>query len=209
MVYFPQTSMLRLTVIAASLAALALPLEAGATSVIGFDRASASPNERVKVTSALSVPLRLYLVSQDDARRVTSRTDRRLSFIGVVKANRSLTFSMPPLDAGTYRLASWDGAKLRTRAATLRLRSTVGCPVTLPNGNRPPGQPRNVQLVRERLSLGRRRERWDVDGTGRSGRCGRHHRQQAAVGDDAGVGEAVDRRASGSTRQQRRYTSRA
>jgi hypothetical protein len=135
--------MLRLTVIAASFLALALPLDTHASSVIAFDRVSAAPNERVKVTSASSVPLRLYLVSQDVA-RVTSRTDRRLSFIGVVKANRSLTFSMPPLQAGTYRLALWDGARLRTTGARLVLWPTTGCPVTRPNGNRPPGQPHSV-----------------------------------------------------------------
>ena len=135
--------MLRLSVIAASLLALAPPLDASGSSVIAFDRASALPNERVKVTSSLDVPLRLYLVRQDDA--VTSRADRRLSFIGVVKPNRSLTFSMPPLDAGTYRLAAWSGSTgLRTTAARLRLSPTSGCPVTRPNGSRPPGQPRNV-----------------------------------------------------------------
>ena len=144
MVYFGQAVMLRLTVTAISLLALALPIHATSGTVIAFDRASALPNERVKVTSALNVPLRLYLVRQDVGLRVTSRTDRRLSFIGVVRANRSLTFSMPPLDAGTYRLAIWDGSRLRTTDARLRLRSTPACPVTLPNGNRPPGQPRSV-----------------------------------------------------------------
>jgi hypothetical protein len=147
-VYFPQTPMLRLPVIAASFAALALPLEAGASSVIAFDRASASPNERVKVTSALSETVRLYLVRQDVAGAIRSRNDRRLSFIGSVGANGSLTFSLPPLDAGTYNLAVWcrrcHGARLRTRAARLQVLPVSGCPVTLPNGNRPPGQPRNV-----------------------------------------------------------------
>jgi hypothetical protein len=140
--------MFRLPVIAASFAAFALPAEAGASSVIAFDRASASPNERVKVTSALSEPVRLYLVRQEVALAVRSRTDRRLSFIGSVGANGSLTFSLPPLDAGTYNLAVWcrrcHGARLRTRAARLQVLPVAGCPVTLPNGNRPPGQPRTV-----------------------------------------------------------------
>ena len=51
--------MFRLAVIAASFAALALPLEARASSVIAFDRASAEPNERVTVTSALNRAVRL------------------------------------------------------------------------------------------------------------------------------------------------------
>ena len=136
--------MLRRLLIATSLLTLALPMDASGASVIAFDRPTALPNERVKVTSALDVPLRLYLVRQDIARRVTSRRDARLSFIGVVRPNRSLTFSTPPLDAGTYRLAIWDGARLRTTAARLGLQPTVGCPVTCPNGNRPPEQPRSV-----------------------------------------------------------------
>jgi hypothetical protein len=136
--------MLRLTVIAASVVALALPLDTYATGVIAFDRVSAAPNERVKVTSALSVSLRLYLVRQDAAAAVRTRTDRRLSFIGDVKANSSLTFSLPPLDAGTYRLAIWDGSAFRTMTARLRIGPTDGCPVTLPNGSRPARQPQSV-----------------------------------------------------------------
>ena len=137
--------MYRLPLIAVSLLAFALPADAHASGILAFDRESAQPNDRVKVTSALDVPLRLYLVDQGVVRAVTSRTDRRLSFIGVVGANRSLTFSMPPLDAGTYRLAVWDSkARLRTTAGRLRLLPAVGCPVTRPNGNRPPGQPRDV-----------------------------------------------------------------
>jgi hypothetical protein len=136
--------MLRLTVIAASLLALALPSDPHASSVIAFDRVSAAPNERVKVTSPLGVPLRLYLVRQDAAAAVRTRTDRRLSFIGVVKANSSLAFSLPPLDAGDYGLATWDGTTLRTMAARLRISPTEGCPVTLPNGARPARQPRSV-----------------------------------------------------------------
>lgn len=140
--------MFRLPLIAASLAALALPLDALAGSGIAFDRAAAQPNERVTVTSALGEPVRLYLVRQDVARAVRSRTDRRLSSIGVVRANRSLTFNLPPLDAGTYSLAVWcgrcKGARFRTGAARLRVLPSAGCPVTRPNGNRPSRQPRSV-----------------------------------------------------------------
>ena len=135
--------MLRLPLIAVSLLAFALPADAQTSGILAVDRASALPNERVKVTSALDVALRLYLVRQDEV--VTSRADRRLNFVGVVGANSSLTFNMPPVDAGTYRLAAWNASTgVRTTAARLRLRATQGCPVTIPNGNRPPGQPRTV-----------------------------------------------------------------
>ena len=140
--------MLRLSVTAASLLVLALPLDARAGSVIVLDRAAAQPNERVTVTSALSEPARLYLVRQDVARAVSSRTDTRLSFVGVVKASRSLTFSLPPLDAGTYSVAVWcrrcDNPRFRTGAERLRVLPSADCPATLPKGNRPPGQPRSV-----------------------------------------------------------------
>jgi hypothetical protein len=137
--------MFRLPLIAFSLLAFALPADAHASGILALDRESARPNDRVKVTSALDVPLRLYLVDRGLAPTVTSRTDRRLSFVGVVRANRSLIFSMPPLDVGTYWLAVWDGKTgLRTVAARLQLLPTEGCPVTRPNGNRPPGQPRDV-----------------------------------------------------------------
>jgi hypothetical protein len=140
--------MLRLPVIAASFAALALPLDAGATSVFAFDRASASPNERVKVMSALSETVRLYLVRHDVAGAVRSRNDHRFSFIGVIEPSGSLTFSLPPLDAGTYDLATWcgrcPGPQLRTRAARLQVLPVAGCPVTRPNGSRPPRQPRGL-----------------------------------------------------------------
>ncbi|MGH3071093.1 MAG: hypothetical protein ACRDNB_02335 [Gaiellaceae bacterium] len=131
--------MLRLPLITAALMALVLPLDAQASSVIAFDRASARPNERARVVSRLSTPARLYVVRQEDAARVRSRTDRRLSFIGRVRANGSLTFSVPPLDAGTYRLVLWNGM-LVMPAARLRIRSTPSCPVTRPNGARPSGQ---------------------------------------------------------------------
>ncbi len=78
------------------------------------------------------------------------RTDQRLSFVGTLARGRAsrgtLTFSMPPLDVGTYELASWSrGRGLSVqRSARLRLATTSPCPVTLPNGNRPPGQPRDV-----------------------------------------------------------------
>ena len=140
--------MLRLPLIAASVLAFGLPADSEAASIFAFDRESALPHERVTVRSASSKPARLYLVRQELAAAVSSRTDRRLSFIGSIGAGRSLTFSMPPLDGGTYVLAVWcggcDGARFRKRVARLRLQPAPSCPVTLPNRSRPPGQPRHV-----------------------------------------------------------------
>jgi hypothetical protein len=112
-------------------------------------------------------PVRIYLVPTDAAAEVHSRFDERLQFVGSLVPDRNgrglLTFSVPPLDSQTYTLAYWcpgcaafsrgraffvqrpSQFALRYRSQTLlRLESTGGCPVTLPNGNRPPGQPRNV-----------------------------------------------------------------
>jgi hypothetical protein len=136
--------MLRRLLIATSLLVPALPAGAASGPGIALDRTSALPNERVTVTSARPVPLRLYLVRADAAGKVTSRRDSRLTFVGLVQGRRSLSFSVPPLDARTYRLAAWDGRRLTMTGARLRVRAASGCPVTLPNGNRPPGQPRSV-----------------------------------------------------------------
>lgn len=166
--------MLRRLLTIALLSALAQASGAFASSVIAFDRPSALPNERVKVTSALAMPVRLYLVREEQSGAVTRRVDRRLSFIGVVKASRALTFSMPPLAVGTYRLATWDGARLRLAGPRLRLRPTEGCPATRPNGNRPPGQPLDVPWYGNGLlwaSVGRdgtytvRKDQVEADGT--------------------------------------------
>lgn len=136
--------MLRLPVIAVTLLALALPVEAPASSVFAFDRQSALANERVTVRSASSRSARLYLVRQE-ATAVLTRNDRRLTFIGTIRPNGSLTFSVPPLDAGRYRLAVWCArCRFTTTAARLRILPSPSCPVTRPNGNRPPGQPRDV-----------------------------------------------------------------
>ena len=112
-------------------------------------------------------PVRVYLVRQDVAGQVDSRFDRRLQFVGsiVPDANgRGLArFSVPPLDAGTYTLAySCPACAAYSRGRTffvqdpadwvprfrsqglLRIPPAGSCPVTLPNGNRPPGQPRGV-----------------------------------------------------------------
>lgn len=111
--------------------------------------------------------VRLYLVATDAASEVHSRNDRRLYFVGSLVPDQNgrglMSFSMPPLDSQTYTLAYWcpgcaafsrgrtffvqrpDQVAPRYRAQTLlRLVATTSCPVTLPNGNRPPGQPRHV-----------------------------------------------------------------
>lgn len=106
--------------------------------------------------------VRIYLVAADAAPDVHSRFDRRLHFVGSLVPDRNgrglLTFSVPPLDPNSYTLAYWcpacstysrgrrffvqrpDQLAPRYRSQTLlRVESTDGCPVTLPNGNRPPG----------------------------------------------------------------------
>ena len=111
--------------------------------------------------------VRLYLVRTGMAARVRSRFDARLSFVGSVvpdKNGRGLTtFSVPALDPGTYTIAIWcpgcaaysggrtffvqqaDQFVPRYRArALLRIDGKQPCPVTVPNGNKPPGQPRSV-----------------------------------------------------------------
>jgi len=138
-------------VVAASLVALALPASEAAAPVLVPDRQAAQPNDRVSVRSAAFEPgVRLYLVPRGAVPAVRSRRDPRLSFVGTLARDRrgrgTLTFSMPPLAAGDYELASWSrrsGISVQ-RSARLQLRSTSSCPVTLPNGNRPPGQPRSV-----------------------------------------------------------------
>ncbi len=162
--------MQRVALIAFASVALAVPANARAASVFVFDQPSAAPNDRVVVRTAgtprvfkrvkpLQRPVRLYLLRTDGEGEIRSRLDPRLSFIGSITADRNgrglVTFSVPPLDAGEYTLASWDGRTLvvqRPAALVRRHRSqallsigeTTSCPVTLPNANRPPGQPRSV-----------------------------------------------------------------
>lgn len=112
-------------------------------------------------------PVRLYLLREEFAAQVHSRLDSRLTFVGSIVSDKNghgiLKFSVPPLDAGTYTIAYWcpacagysrgrtffvqnvDQFVERYRSqALLRIESTASCPVTLPNGNRPHGQPRSV-----------------------------------------------------------------
>ena len=112
-------------------------------------------------------PVRLYLVRTEVAAQVRSRFDSRLSFVGSIVAGKNgrglMTFSVPPLDPGRYTIAYWcpgcapysrghtffvqqpDQFAPRYRSqAVLSIGTTQSCPVTLPNGNRPPGQPPSV-----------------------------------------------------------------
>ena len=111
--------------------------------------------------------VRIYLVRDDVAAQVHSRLDARLTFVGSLVPDRNgrglMTFSVPPLDTGSYTIAYWCPACAafsrgrtffvqqpaqfvpRYRAeALLRIATTDACPVTVPNGNRPSGQPRSV-----------------------------------------------------------------
>jgi len=115
----------------------------------------------------LQPAVRVYLVRTDVAVEVHSRLDPRLSFVGSVVPDRNgrglVTLSVPPLDSGSYTLAYWcPGCAAYSRGRTffvqqpeqfvqryrsqalLRINTTQSCPVTLPNANRPPGQPRSV-----------------------------------------------------------------
>jgi hypothetical protein len=102
-----------------------LAASASASLFFLFDPTSAGPNERVTVRlggtpasftpDARNLPLqramRLYLVPNDVARTVRSRFDKRLHFVGALVPDRDqrgiLTFTVPPLDSGTYAVAVW------------------------------------------------------------------------------------------------------
>ena len=136
----------RLALVVALLAGLAAPAQARADIGFAFDHASAAPNDRVTVrpTRVPSTPVRLYLLRREVARDVHSRFDGRLSFVGTI-AGTAATFSVPPLDAGDYRLAYWcRDCAFAVARAHLRIQSGAACPVTLPNRSRPPGQPRTL-----------------------------------------------------------------
>jgi len=152
--------MRRTLVTAAALVALAAPTDALAGQVFLFDRTSAMPNARVTIRTptAARAAVRLYLVRADEVGRARSPRDARLAFVGTLASGRTLTFSVPPLDAGAYVLASWcprcSGAPFSLQRperlarsnrakATLRIED-LPCPVTLPNGDRPAGQPRGM-----------------------------------------------------------------
>ena len=173
--------MQRLALVAAALVALAAPANARASLFFLVDQPNASPNDRVTVRTGgtprdfkpgqrvkpFQRAVRVYLVRTDLAVDVHSRSDRRLNFVGSVVPDKNgrglVTFSVPPLDSGTYTLSYWcPGCATYSRGRTffvqqpdqfvqryrsqalLRISTTQACPVTLPNANRPPGQPRNM-----------------------------------------------------------------
>lgn len=126
---------------AAVAAALAAP-----PGQLALDRALAQPNDRVTVHGAAATRLRVYLVPTRALRSTFGRHDRKLAFVGRLVGGR-LAFTVPPLDDGSYALATWCrtcGFAVLRRGPRLRIAARSACPVTLPNGNRPPGQPRNV-----------------------------------------------------------------
>jgi hypothetical protein len=126
-------------------------------------RAGGTPR-RFRPEKPLSQPIRLYLLPNDLVDEVHSRFDRRLAFIGSVRLDRrgrgALSFSVPPLDAGDYAIALWcpscatysrgrtffvqdvsDFVEPYRSQALLQIATKQTCPVTIPNGKNPPGDP--------------------------------------------------------------------
>jgi hypothetical protein len=173
--------MTRLSLLAVVLAALAVPANAHASLAFLFDQSTAAPNDRMTLRALgtprnfdqrrrlkpFQRPVRVYLVRSELAKKVRTRFDPRLSYIGsevLGKLGRGLvTFSVPPLDPGEYTIAYWcPGCAQYSRRRTfyvqdptqfvepyrsrsrLRIRASDGCPLTTPNRNQPKGQPRNV-----------------------------------------------------------------
>jgi hypothetical protein len=112
-------------------------------------------------------PVRLYLLQEELAAQVRSRFDSRLSFVGSAVLGKNgrglLKLSVPPLDPGTYTIAYWCPACARfsrgrtffvqdsdqfieryRSQALLRVGTAQSCPATVPNGSKPPRQPRSV-----------------------------------------------------------------
>lgn len=144
---------LRVAAVVIAAAVLAVGAEAVPPPAdLRFDATTARPGERVTVRVVRpSLParvLRLYLVRADVARRVRSRLDSRLHFIGRLGLGRpgrsALSFTVPPLESGSYALVYSSGRTLLA-GERHRLRvvappaSAATCPVTIPNRNRPLG----------------------------------------------------------------------
>jgi hypothetical protein len=155
--------------------ALAIAAPAHAALFFLFDRTTAEPGEVVSIRLGgtpktytvrdrrppLKQAIRVYLVPTESAYDVRGRFDQRLHFVGLVRPDRDtrgvLTFRAPPLDSGTYAVASWcPGCATYSRGSTffaqtiprvsryreemaLRVRmpdATERCPVTKgPYGN--------------------------------------------------------------------------
>jgi hypothetical protein len=156
-------------------AAAVAPASSSAAFFFLLDETSAAPNDRVTARTGatppnfsvkqrakpLGQPIRLYVVRTSAAAYVGSRFDSRVEFVGSLVPDKRgrgiLTFSVPPLDAGSYTLAFWCpacaphsrgrtffvqdvdqfAARYRSRAL-LHIERTKGCPSTRPNGRKPP-----------------------------------------------------------------------
>lgn len=176
-------SRLALLVSLAALVAAAAPESGRAALFFLFEPTSAVPGETVTVrlggtpasfAPAQAVrpfqrPIRLYLVPNETAKRVRTRFDPRLHFIGSLvpdaRSRGKLTFTVPPLDRNAYAVAAWcpscapfsvgrtfftlpvvSGTAPRFRPLMLlNVRPSslsAGCPVTVPNGSTPTGERR-------------------------------------------------------------------
>jgi hypothetical protein len=112
----------------------------------------------------LQRPMRVYVVGNAIAGEVRSRFDSRLHFVGSLRPDREgrgiLTFAVPPLESGSYAAAVWcPGCARSSRGRTFFVLTPLGsghrarmllrvaalpatadrCPVTIPNGDQPPG----------------------------------------------------------------------
>jgi hypothetical protein len=119
------------------------------------------PRQRVKSSQP---PDRIYLLPSRLAAEGHSRFDPRLDFVGALvrdaRGRGVLTFTVPPLDPAGYTIAYWcpscarfsfgrtfvvqDGRRYiepYRSQALLEIGATRECPVTIPNGKRPPREP--------------------------------------------------------------------
>lgn len=112
-----------------------------------FGTDTAKPGDQVAVRAA-GLPsrraLRLYFVRSSLRTRIRSAEDARLAFIGTLRprARRAATtFTVPPLDSGTY--VPWcPGCGGRVTGAlrvTMPIAPLDACPATIPSSGPPPG----------------------------------------------------------------------
>lgn len=119
--------MLRLSVVAVGVVVVAatLALSAHAALFFLFKPTAATSGDLVTVrlgetpsnftldqrVEPFQRPIRLYLVPNPSAGEISTRFDPRLHFIGRLISDRNsrgiLTFTVPPLDTGTYVVAGW------------------------------------------------------------------------------------------------------
>lgn len=131
----------------------------GTSSPFVLSAATASVGETVElsVQAGAKLPrkaLRVYLVSRREMASVRSRFDPRLYLIGEVAPTRParLTFTVAPLDAGSYALAYWcrrcspEGHVAVQQKPAFHIAPSAGdgCAHTTPNGIAPRGVPRGT-----------------------------------------------------------------